>query len=206
MEVVPLIDPVDEDDPGLGIGVGGPHDAVEQLASRDHAVGGAAERKLPGRVLLDRLHEGVGDQYREVEHAQALGVLLGRNEVLDVRMVAAQGAHHGAPARAGAHDGAAHGVPDVHETQRAGGVRPHPVDHGALGPEGREVVADAPALLQGERRLLEVLENAAHVVRDAAHDKTVEQRHPAVGPRPGENPAGRNEAEIRQRLGKAAGP
>ena len=78
--------------------------------------------------------------------------------------------------------------------------------HGTLGPERRKVIADAAALLQGERRLLEVLEYAAHVVRNAAHDETVEQRHAAVGPGAGENASGRDELEIRKRLGEAAGP
>ena len=50
------------------------------------------------------------------------GRALGFDECLDVGMVAAQRRHHRAAAITGAHDGAAHRVPHVHEGKRARGV------------------------------------------------------------------------------------
>ena len=54
---------------------------------------------------------GVGDQHREIELAQAGRIGLGIDEGFDVGMVAAQRGHHGAAAGARRHDGAAHGSP-----------------------------------------------------------------------------------------------
>jgi hypothetical protein len=51
-------------------------------------------------VGLHGLHEGVGDADRDVEVLQVAGVL-GVDELLDVRVVAAQHAHLRAAARAG---------------------------------------------------------------------------------------------------------
>ena len=63
-------------------------------------------------------------------------------------MIAAHGGHHRPPARARRHDGAAHRIPDVHETQRPGGIRGHAAHVRALGPDGGEIIADPAALLR----------------------------------------------------------
>ena len=88
------------------------------------------------------------------------GIALGVDEGLDVGMIAAQRRHHGAAARARAHDGAAHRVPHIHERQRPRGVGADALHRRALRPQGREIVPDAAALLHGERRLAQVLEDA----------------------------------------------
>ena len=206
VKVVQTIDAVDEDHAGLGAVVGRPHDAVPERPGAQGLQGFACEPQGPVGIFPNRLHEGVGDQDREVEPAQPRRVALGIDEGLDIRMVAAQRAHHGAAPGAGAHDGPAHGVPDVHEAERARGIGPDPGDQRALGPEGREVVTDPAAALQGQRRLLQVLEDPRHVVGHLAHDEAVEQRHPAIGPGAGQDAPGRDDLEVGHGLEKAPGP
>ena len=81
------------------------------------------EVQIVVRAGLHGLHEGVGDQHGHVEHAQTRGVGLGGDEIFHIRVVATHGRHQRAAAGACGHDGAAHGVPDIHDRQRAGGIR-----------------------------------------------------------------------------------
>src|SRR5260370_20669716 len=131
----------------------------------------------------------------EVEVAQPSGLALGGNEGLDVGMVAPQRRHHGAAAGAGGNDGAAHCVPYIYEGQWPRGVGA--LDRSAFGPERREVVADAAALLHRECCFAQVTENAAEVVLDVAHHEAVEQRNTA--PVAGQDPSRRQEVEILER-------
>ena len=206
MQVVPRVDAVDEDHARFGIGVGAAHDLVPKLARRQRPVDRAAEGQFPGRVFLDRLHEGVRDQDRKIEHAKTARLTLGLYEVLDIRMVAAHGRHHGAPARPRRHDRPAHGIPNVHERQRARGVGPDPFDQGPLGPQRREVIPDAAALLHGQRGLFQIIEDARHVVGDLAHDEAIEQGNHAVRTGTGNDAARRQELEIRQRVPELRSP
>jgi hypothetical protein len=199
-QVVAGIDPVDDDDARLGTVVGGPRDAVPQCFGADGAEHLACENERPVLVVFDGRHEGVGDQGREVEVAQPPRLALGGNKGFDVGMVAPQRRHHGAGAGAGGHDGAAHRVPYIHEGQWPRGLGADALDQSAFGPERREVVADAAALLHGQRGLAQVTEDAAEVVLDVAHDKAVEQGHTAPGAGAGQNPSRRHEAEIFERL------
>ncbi len=205
-EVVAAVDAVDEDDAGLGIGVGRPHDLVPELARRQHLVGRAGEFELPRRVFLDRGHEGVGDEDREVEHAQPARLALRLDEGLDVGMVAAQRPHHGAAAVAGAHDGSAHRVPHIHEGERPRGVGADALHRRALGPQRREVVTDAAALLHGQRGFAQMGEDPGHVVRHGAHDEAVEERDAAPAAGAGDDAPGGQEAEAFERLAEARGP
>ena len=97
---------------------------------------------------------------------------------------------------AGAHDRPAHGIPDVHEGERPGGVGADALHRRAARPERGEIVADAAALLHGQRRLLQLAEDAGHIVRDRAHDEAVEQGDVARRAGAGEDAPGRHEAEI----------
>ena len=98
-----------------------------------------------------------------------------------------------------AHDGAAHGVPAVHERQRPRGIGADALDRRPLGPERREVVADAAALLHGERGFLQVLEDRGHVVRDPPHHEAVEERDLPLCACAGEDAAGGQKLEPLQR-------
>ena len=206
VQVVCRVDAVDEDHAGFGIVVGRAHDPVPEVAGGQAAPGLAVEGELPRAVGLDRGHEGVGHEHGHVEHAQAGGVGLGGDEILDIGVVAAHGRHHRAAARAGGHDGAAHRVPDVHEAERARGIGGHTVHRRAARADGGEVVADAATLLHGEGRFLERFEDAGHAVGDGAHDEAVEERDRTASAGAGGDPAGGEEAEILERGEKARLP
>ena len=65
--------------------------------------------------------------------------------------------------------------------KRPGGVGADPFHIGAARPQRREIVADPAALLHRQRRLAQMREDAAHVVRDRPHHEAVEQRHLPLG-------------------------
>ena len=195
-EIVHLVDAVDEDHTRLSLLVGRLHDRVPQIARLHGLVDLVLEDEVPGAVGLHGLHERVGDENRHVEHAQPGRVGFRGDEGLDVGVVAAHRRHHRAAAAPCRHDGAAHRVPDIHEGQGARRVGGHALHLGAARPDGREVVADAAALLHRQRGFLEHVEDARHRIGHGAHHEAVEQRHRARGPRPGGDPASRQVAEI----------
>jgi hypothetical protein len=59
------------------------------------------KHQRPVAVMLDRLHEALGDQQREVELAQPAVLALGADEFLDVRMADVERAHLRAAPTAG---------------------------------------------------------------------------------------------------------
>ncbi|MPL67195.1 hypothetical protein SDC9_12885 [bioreactor metagenome] len=205
-EVVHLVDAVDEDHARLGVVIGRAHDPVPQIARLHGVIDLAGEFQIPGPIGLHRRHEGIGHQNREVEHPQPRRILLRGHELLDVGVVAAHRRHHRAAARAGRHDRATHRVPDIHEGQRARGVGGDTLHLGAARADRREVIADAAALLHGQRGLLQHVEDARHAVRDRAHDEAVEEGHRAPGAGAREDAAGRQELEILERVIEALFP
>ena len=206
IEVVQAVDAVDEDHARLGVGVGRAHDLFPQLPRRQGLPANAVEHQIPRLIVAHRFHEGVAHQHREVEHPQPAGLVLGLDEGLDVGMIAAHGRHHGATPRARAHDGAAHGIPNIHEGKWSRGIGADAFHRRPLGPQRREIVADTAALLHGQRRFLEVLEDAAHVIGDGAHDETIEKRDVPGGAGAGDDAPGRQEFETLERLVEAFGP
>src|SRR3546814_4605055 len=68
------------------------------------------------------------------------------------------------------------------------------------------VVAEAAALLRGQRRFVQELEDPLHGVRDRPHHEAVEQRHRAPGTGTGQDPPGRQEAVTLHRVEEAPGP
>ena len=121
-------------------------------------------------------------------------------------MIAAQRGHHGAAARAGRHDGAAHGIPHVHEAHRPGCVGADALHQRALGAQRGEVMADAAALLHGERGFLDVVEDGAEVVLDAAHHEAIEEGDVAARAGAGQDASRRQEGEIGHGLGEGLLP
>ena len=83
---------------------------------------------------------------------------------------------------------------------------PDALDRRALGPQRREVVADAAALLHRQRRFAQMREDAVHVVGDGAHDEAVEEGDVAAGAGAGQDAARRQELEIGERLVEPLGP
>ena len=201
-EVVHAVDAIDENHAGLGKVIRRAHDAMPEIARGNGAIDDAVEDQIPRRIGLDGGHEGVGDEDGQVEVAQARCIGLHTDEGLDVRVIAAQGRHHGAAASAGGHDGAAHGVPHVHETDGARCVRADAFDRSAFGTQRREIMPDAATLLHRKRGFLDVVEDGRQIVFDAAHDETVEERYRAARTGACENAAGGQEFEVLHRLGE----
>lgn len=81
-------------------------------------------------------------------------------------MAAAQGPHHGPAAHPGSEQGRTHAVPQTREGHRPGGNAADSLSLKAGRAQGREVAPHTPALLQGERRIPQRLEDAGEVVRD----------------------------------------
>jgi hypothetical protein len=78
--------------------------------------------QIYGKVLFNRSHEFIGDADRDVEVGE-VALVLGVDEVLDVRVVAAQHAHLRAAARARRFHRLAGAVEDAHVGHRAAGAR-----------------------------------------------------------------------------------
>jgi hypothetical protein len=93
------------------------------------------EGELPVAVLAHRLHEFVGDQQRQVELAQPAVLALRADELHGVRMTDVEGAHLRAAAATGGRHREAHLVEDIHERERAGGVRARARDIRAARPQ-----------------------------------------------------------------------
>ena len=173
VQIVARVDPVDEDNSRLRVVVGCAHDALPQVARANRLECLAGEAQRPIGTLVDGADERVGNQDRQVEHAEPRRVALRVDEHLDIRMVAAHGRHHGAAAIPGAHDRAAHRIPNVHEAERPRCIGADATHRRALGAERGEVVTDATAMLHRECGFLEALEDAVHVVRDISHDEAI---------------------------------
>ena len=195
------VHPVDEDHARLCVGVGRLHDLVPEIASPDRSLGDrlaatVLEVEPPVSIVRDSLHERVGDEHGQVEHAELGRVALGVDEGFDVRVIAAHGSHHCTAPGACRHHGPAHGIPDVHEGQRTAGIRRNTLHLCSLGPDRAEVVADPAALLHGQGGLLQVGEDALHRVGDRAHREAVRERHVAASPSPRDDPSGRAEVAL----------
>ena len=167
-KVILGVDAIDEDHTRLGVRVGRTHHAIPQRAGLNGAVDLAVEDQVPGLVLPDGLDEGVGDENRQIEIAEPDRIGFGVDEVFNVGMIAAQGGHHGPATGPGGHDGAAHGIPDFHEADGARCIGADALHQRAARPQRGKVMADAASLLHRQCRFLDVLEDGAEVVIDAA--------------------------------------
>ena len=130
----------------------------------------------PIRVGFYRLHEFVGDQQAEVELPQPAVFAFGADEFAHVRMTDIKGAHLRTPAPAGRADGKAHLVEDIHERQRAAGMRASAGHKGAARAQGAEFVTDAAAGLERQASLMDLAENVVHRVGDGAGNGAVDRR------------------------------
>ena len=202
VQVVVLVHAVEEQDARLGVVVGRAHDLVPQLARAHLAVHPHGVVALVGAGLLDLfgglglvhefdeavgldgLHEGVGDADRDVEVGE-VAVVLGVDEVLDVRVVAAQHAHLRATTGAGRFHRLARAVEHAHVGHRAGGVRCRALDQRALGADGGEVIAHTATAAHGFGGLGECGVDAGAAV-DRFGDRVTHRLHEAVDQRGGQ--------------------
>ena len=217
-EVVVAVHRVDEHDARLGVIVGRQHDLVPQRAGAHGAVHpqvvvalvrarreevGRRRRlvhQLPVGVLAHGRDEGVGHRDREVEVGEP-AVVLGVDERLDVRMIAAQDAHLGAAPRARRLHGRAALVEHPHVGERSAGAAVRALDVRALRADVREVVAHAAAAAHRLGGLVQrhVDADAVLVAGDAvAHrlDEAIDERGLEVRARGGIDPPAEDEAVL----------
>ena len=206
IEVVVAVDAVEEEDARLGVVVRRAHDLVPQvlrahLAVHPQAVaalvaaaflhflrGLGAVHELDFAVGLHGLHERVGDAHGDVEVGE-VALVLGVDEALDVRVVAAQHAHLRAAARSRGLDRLARLVEDAHVGDRAARARVGALDPRALGADGGEVVAHAAAAAHRLGRFRERGVDAGPAVDDLG-DGVAHGLHEAVDEGGGEAGAG----------------
>jgi hypothetical protein len=139
-------------------------------------------------VGFDRLHEGVGHADRHVEVGQ-IAAVLGVDELLDVRVIAAQYAHLRAATAAGGLDRFARAVEHPHVADRAGGARLRAAHARTDRADAGEVVTDAATAAHGFRCLRQRGVDARALVFDFG-DRIADRLHEAVDQRGGELGAG----------------
>ena len=188
-----LVDAVDEYHAGLGYVVSRAHQPFPQLASTDRAYRLAVEVEWPVCIASKGGHERVGHKDREVKIAKPSWIALRIDECLDVGMIDAQAAHHGASALPCRLHRPTHGIPAIHERQGPGCLSSH-AEHGASrGADSGKVHAHAASLLHRKGGLLQMFEDAAEAVGDRAHDEAVEERNAALGTGAGKHASRRYE-------------
>ena len=127
-------------------------------------------------IRLDRLHELIGDEQREIELSQSAGFALGANEIHCVRMTDVERAHLRAAPAARRRHREAHLVVDIHERERAGCVRARARNVCAARPHRRKLIADAAARLQREPGFVDLRQDVVHRVEDRAGHRAVDRR------------------------------
>jgi len=158
---------------------------------------GQREQQRPVGIVLDGLHEAVGDQQRQVELAQPTVLALGADELAHVRMRHIERAHLRTATTAGRGHGETHLVEDIHEGHRPGGVRAGAGDERPARSQCAELIADAAAGLEGEPGFVDLLQDAVHRVFEGARDGAVDRaggRFVRLRASVGDDPPGRNGA------------
>jgi hypothetical protein len=218
-EVVVLVDPVDEDHARLGMIVGRAHDLVPQVASGNRLVDPCAIAALPGarvaegllrvnqverRIGLHGPHERVRHRDGHVEVAER-AVVLGVDELLDIRMVHPHHAHLRAASRTCRLQRFARLVEDPHVGHRARSARQRALHQRAARTDGGEIVADAAAAAHRLGRLLQGQVDARPAFRVATRnritdrlDEAVDQGGVDVGAGGGIDAARRHEAVLQR--------
>ena len=135
---------------------------VQRIVGRVVLFDGHRERQLPFTVFAHRLHELIGDQQRQVELAQTAVLALGADELHGIGMPDIEGGHLRTAAATGRRHGETHLVVDIHERQRAGGMRTGAGDVCTLGAQGGKFIADAAAGFQGKPCFMHLVENVIH--------------------------------------------
>ena len=144
--------------------------------------------QLEFTVGFDRTHEFVGDADGEVEVRQAV-VILGVDELEQVRVVATQDAHLGTAPRAGGLDRLARAIENAHVAHRPGGGGLRAADDGTLRADAAEVVADTAAATHRLCRLRQRLVDAG-LAGDVFRDAVADRLHEAVDQRGADAGAG----------------
>ena len=190
-QVIGMVDPVNKDHTRFGIIIGRLHDFIPKPSGGHRLIGFAIKHQIMLTVGFHCLHKGIRDKHGDIKHPQPRRIRFGSDKVFYIGMVTAHCGHHRTAPRSGAHDGAAHRIPDIHERQWPRGIGRHAGHKRTFGAQGAKVIANAAALLHGQRRFFEHIKYAAHTVGDGAHNKTVEKRDFSGGSSAGRDPARR---------------
>ena len=193
-----MVDPVNKDHTRFGIIIGRLHDFIPKPSGGHRLIGFPVKYQIMLTIGFHCLHKGIRDKHGDIKHPQPRRIRFSRDKVFYIGMVTAHCGHHRTAPRSGAHDGAAHRIPDIHERQRPRGIGRHAGHKRTFGPQRAKVIPNAAALLHGQRRFFEHIKYAAHTVGDGAHNKTVEKRDFSRGSSAGRDPAGWQEFEIFQ--------
>ncbi|KFB72702.1 MAG: hypothetical protein AW09_002107 [Candidatus Accumulibacter phosphatis] len=206
VEVVVLVHAVEEKDPRFGVVVGGFHHLVPKVAGAHAAVhpdtvfalegttalhvrvGLGTVRQFDFGVGFDGLHESVTDGDRDVEVGE-VAVILGMDEDLDIRVIAAQHAHLRTAAGACGFNGLARAVENAHVGHRSGSARLRALDQRADRADRREVVTDATATPHGFGGFGQGAVDAGLAIDDFDH-RIADRLHEAVDQRRRERRAG----------------
>ncbi len=154
--------------PGDLIGIG----KINPLAFR--LLGGQRKGERPPVVPLYRFHELLRNQQGKIELPQPAVFALGADEVEHVGMTNVEGRHLRAAPAAGRGHRETHAVVDVHERQGPGGIGAGAGDVGTARAQRGKLVADAATRLQGQPRLVNLLQDPVHGVAHRARDGAVD--------------------------------
>jgi len=162
------------------------------------------------QVVRDGVHELVGDEHADVRvlHLDAPGVVLDRDEPLDIGMIHAHREHEGAPA-----SGLGHRVralaEEVHEGGRPGGVVDRRIDGRSFRTEDGEIGAHAAARAVDHRGLGDAAVDPLEAVLLDRDHVAIGERGPAPrvdAPRPVHDAAPGDKPEIEQEFQEAVVP
>ena len=137
---------------------------------------GHRKGEVPVLLILDGLHELVGDEERQIELPQPAVFSLRANEVDCIRVPDVKRSHLRAPSAAGGRHCETHAVVDIHERQRAGRVCTSTRYVGALRSQGRELVANAASRLQRETGFMNLVQDVVHRIADRAGHGAIDGR------------------------------
>ena len=88
VEIIFSVDAVDEDHARFGIIVSRAHHPVPQVAGGNRLVDFAVKHEVPRFSVAHGCHEGIRHENRQIEVSEPLGIGFGRDEILDVGMIA----------------------------------------------------------------------------------------------------------------------
>ena len=158
---------------------------------------GEMEGVLP--VVPDSFHEFIGEKDGNIHGRQFFLVLLDVEEFINVRMIAVQPHHHGAPAAILA-DYFAGDIENLQERNGARRSAGHISHHASLRAEVGNIDADAAAIRKDAGDFIVRMENGFQVILRGRKDVAVRQGHPefSLRPRRIEGPSRRTEGCIFQ--------
>ena len=180
------------------------HDRIEHGACRE-SPGRAPVTRMDQLVAAVRdhgLHEAIGHRHREVEVGEGSCDSLGADELEDVRVVDAQGAHVGAAPPAPQLDVLRRAVEHPHEGDGPGRLAAGRGDDVARRAQAREAEATAPTSGLEDRHRMERAEDPVHRILDRQHEAGAEltEGRPGIHERRGIRQEVERAEEVRERL------